>query len=254
MSKLRFDDRVVVITGAGNGVGRAHALDFAERGAKVIVNDLGGSTSGEGADKSSADLVVEEIRASGGEATANYDSVVEGGRIIEAAMDTYGGIDVLVNNAGILRDTAFHKMTDENWDIIYDVHVRGAYVLTVKAWPIMRQKGYGRIIFTTSASGIYGNFGQTNYGAAKMGLYGFSQSLAIEGAKKGILVNTIAPIAGSRLVGDLMPREIRSVVGLIRFSPLVVKLCSESSRKTAVFMRSVSVVFQAALNDVKVLV
>lgn len=232
MSEMRFDDRVVVVTGAGNGVGRAHALLFAARGAKVIVNDLGGSTSGEGSDKSAADLVVDEIKAAGGEATANYDSVVDGGKIVQCAMDTYGGIDVLINNAGILRDMAFHKMTEESWDIIYDVHLKGIYATTHAAWPIMREKGFGRLIFTTSASGIYGNFGQTNYCAAKLGTLGFANALSIEGAKKNIMVNTIAPIAGSRLVGELMPDAIKKIVKPDLISPLVMKLCDENSTET----------------------
>lgn len=229
MAEVRFDDRVVVVTGAGNGVGRAHALAFAARGAKVVVNDLGGSTSGEGSDARAADLVVDEIKAAGGEATANYDSVTDGEAIIKTAIDAYGKIDVLVNNAGILRDAAFHKMTDENWDIIYDVHVRGAYSPTKAAWNLMRDQGYGRIIFTASASGIYGNFGQTNYGAAKMGLFGFAQSLSIEGRKKGICVNTIAPIAVSRLTENLMPESMTEMTRPELIAPLVLKLCHENS-------------------------
>lgn len=229
MSEVRFDNRVVVITGAGNGVGRAHALAFAERGAKVVVNDLGGSTSGEGADAQAADIVVAEIKAAGGEAIANYDSVTEGEQIIKTALDAYGKIDVLVNNAGILRDTAFHKMTDENWDIIYDVHVRGAYSPTKAAWNLMRDQQYGRIIFTASASGIYGNFGQTNYGAAKLGVYGFAQSLSIEGKKQNICVNTIAPIAVSRLTEDLMPQAMAEMIRPELVAPLVLKLCHENS-------------------------
>lgn len=232
MSEVRFDNKVVVVTGAGNGVGRAHALAFAERGAKVVVNDLGGSTSGEGADANAADLVVEEIRAAGGEATADYNSVTDGEKIIQTAVDAYGGIDVLVNNAGILRDQAFHKMEDKNWDIIYDVHVRGAYAPTKAAWNLMRDQEYGRIIFTTSASGIYGNFGQTNYGAAKMALVGFASSLAIEGKKKGITVNTIAPIAVSRLTENLMGSEaMKDLVRPELISPLVLKLCHEGNEE-----------------------
>ncbi len=233
MSEVRFDNRVVIVTGAGNGVGRAHALAFAERGAKVVVNDLGGSISGEGSDARAADVVVEEIRAAGGEATANYDSVTDGKKIIQTAIDAYGGIDVLVNNAGILRDAAFHKMEDKNWDVIYDVHVKGTYSPTRAAWDLMREQGYGRIIFTASASGIYGNFGQTNYGAAKMGLYGFAQSLAIEGKKKGIFVNTIAPIAISRLTENLMGgAAMKDLLRADLISPLVLKLCHDGSTET----------------------
>ncbi|MDO8864016.1 SDR family oxidoreductase [Haliea sp. E1-2-M8] len=226
---MRFDNRVVVVTGAGNGVGRAHALAFASRGAKVIVNDLGGSASGKGSDTSAADNVVAEITALGGEAIANHDSVTEGEKVIKSALEAYGRIDVLVNNAGILRDTAFHKMTDENWKIIYDVHVMGAYSPTRAAWNLMREQEYGRIIFTTSASGIYGNFGQTNYSAAKLGIYGFAQSLAIEGRKKNIFVNTIAPMAVSRLTQNLMSESMSEMIRPELVSPLVLKLCHESS-------------------------
>jgi 3-hydroxyacyl-CoA dehydrogenase/3a,7a,12a-trihydroxy-5b-cholest-24-enoyl-CoA hydratase len=229
MSEMRFDHRVVVVTGAGNGLGRAHALAFADRGARVVVNDLGGSGSGDGSGTNAADAVVSEIRARGGEATANYDSVADGEKIIGSALDVYGRIDVLVNNAGILRDAAFHKMTDEDWDLIYEVHVRGSYAPTKAAWNLMREQEYGRIIFTTSASGIYGNFGQTNYSAAKLGILGLAQSLAIEGRKKNICVNTIAPMAVSRLTEDLMNEAIAKKVRPEYVSPLVLKLCHESS-------------------------
>ncbi|MEE4249348.1 MAG: SDR family NAD(P)-dependent oxidoreductase, partial [Alcanivoracaceae bacterium] len=203
MSELRFDDRVVVVTGAGNGLGKSHALEFARRGARVIVNDLGGSAFGDGASKTAADQVVEEIAAAGGEAVANHDSVTYGDRIIECALDNFGRIDVVINNAGILRDKSFHNMTEEDWDLVYNVHVKGAFKISHAAWPHLREQEYGRLIFTASAAGIYGNFGQANYSMAKLGLHGLAQTLAIEGAKKNIVVNTIAPIAGSRLTATI---------------------------------------------------
>ncbi len=159
---IRFEDKVVIVTGAGGGLGRAHALLFARHGAKVVVNDLGGSTQGDGANSSAADRVVEEIRQAGGTAVANHDSVTDGDRIVQQALDSFGRIDVVVNNAGILRDKAFHKMEDADWDLVYRVHVEGAYKATRAAWPHMREQNYGRVIFTASTSGIYGNFGQSN--------------------------------------------------------------------------------------------
>ena len=171
---VRFDDRVVIVTGAGNGLGRSHAHLFASRGAKVVVNDLGGDHTGGGQGTKAADTVVKEIQEAGGEAVANYDSVTDGAKIVQTALDTWGRIDVVVNNAGILRDVSFHKMTKQDWDLVYDVHVRGAFEVTHAAWPHMREQGYGRVIMTASAAGIYGNFGQANYAMAKLGLVGFA--------------------------------------------------------------------------------
>lgn len=229
MSELRFDDKVVIVTGAGNGLGKSHALAFAKRGAKVIVNDLGGSAFGEGEDKAAADLVVEEIQAAGGEAAASYDSVTDGDKIVQCALDNFGRVDIVINNAGILRDTSFHKMTDGDWDLVYDVHVKGAYKVTHAAWPHMREQEYGRIVFTASAAGIYGNFGQVNYSMAKMAQFGMAGSLAIEGAKKNIKVNTIAPIAGSRLTETIMPPQIVEQLKPEFVTPLVLKLCHADS-------------------------
>lgn len=233
MSNVRFDDRVVIITGAGNGLGKSHALEFAKRGAKVVVNDLGGSAFGEGASKNAADIVVDEIVAAGGEAVANYDSVTDGDKIVQTAIDNFGRIDIVVNNAGILRDKSFTKMTDADWDLVYKVHVEGAYKVTHAAWPHMKESGYGRIIFTASAAGIYGNFGQANYSAAKLGLYSLGQTLAIEGKKGNILVNTIAPIAGSRLTETILPPPMVEQLKSEYVTPLVVKLCDENSTETA---------------------
>lgn len=205
---LRFDDQVVIVTGAGGGLGRAHALLFAKHGARVVVNDLGGSTHGEGASASAADKVVAEIRAAGGTAVANHDSVTDGGRIVENALDAFGRVDVVVNNAGILRDKTFHKMEDADWDLVYQVHVEGAYKVTRAAWPHLREQAYGRVVFTSSTSGIYGNFGQSNYGMAKLGLYGLTRTLALEGRKNNILVNAIAPTGGTRMTEGLIPPQV----------------------------------------------
>gem|GEM_PF-3036354 len=189
---LRFEDKVVIVTGAGGGLGRAHALLFARHGARVIVNDLGGSAHGEGANASAADRVVAEIHACGGQAVANHDSVTDGDKIVQNALDAFGRVDVVVNNAGILRDKSFAKMEDADWDLVYRVHIEGAYKVTHAAWPHLREQNYGRVIFTSSTSGIYGNFGQSNYGMAKLGLYGLTRTLALEGRKNNILVNAIA--------------------------------------------------------------
>ena len=226
---LRFDDRVVIVTGAGNGLGRSHALEFARRGAKVVVNDLDGGIAGEGASKSVAQTVVDEIKAAGGEAVANTDSVEHGDKIVQTAMDTYGRIDVVVNNAGILRDASFAKMTDEAWDIIYRVHLYGSYKVSRAAWPHMRAANFGRIVMTTSVAGVYGNFGQANYAAAKLGIFGLAQTLAIEGAAKNILCNTVAPTAGSRLTATVLPEEVLKVLKPEYVTPAVVLLSHESS-------------------------
>ena len=226
--ELRFDDKVVIVTGAGNGLGKAHALLFGARGAKVVVNDLGGSMHGGGKSSKSADEVVAAIKEAGGEAVANYDSVEDGDKIVQTALDTYGRIDVVVNNAGILRDISFHKMSVEDWDLIYRVHVNGSFRVTHAAWNHMRDQGYGRIVMTASAAGIYGNFGQANYAMAKLGLVGFSNTLAIEGARKGIHVNTVAPLAGSRLTETVLPPELIDALKPEYVSSLVAWLCHES--------------------------
>lgn len=229
---LRFDGKVALITGAGNGLGRSHALLLGARGAKVVINDLGGGAKGGGKSSEAADKVVAEIKAAGGEAVANYDSVEDGAKIVQCAMDSFGGIDIVVNNAGILRDTSFQKMTEDDWDLVYRVHVLGAYRVTTAAWNHMRDKGYGRIVFTASAAGIYGNFGQANYAMAKLGLVGLSNTLAIEGKKKNVLVNTIAPIAGSRLTETILPKELIDALKPEYVSPLVAYLCHESNEDT----------------------
>jgi NAD(P)-dependent dehydrogenase (short-subunit alcohol dehydrogenase family) len=231
-NEIRFDGRVVVVTGAGAGLGRSHALGFAGRGARVVVNDLGGGGRGEGRSSEAADRVVAEILQAGGEAVANYDSVEDGASIIRTAVETFGRVDVVINNAGILRDASFAKMTPEDWDLIYKVHLYGAYSVTQAAWPIMSGQGFGRIVNTASAAGIYGNFGQANYACAKQGLIGLSNTLAIEGARKGINVNVIAPVAGSRLTETILPKAATEALKPGLVTPLVMCLCAESSEET----------------------
>ena len=230
---IRFDDQVVIVTGAGGGLGRAHALLFAKHGAKVVVNDLGGSAHGEGANASAADQVVAEIRAAGGIAVANHDSVTDGDKIVQNALDAFGRVDVLVNNAGILRDKTFHKMDDADWDLVYKVHVEGAYKVTRAAWPHLREQNFGRVIFTASTSGIYGNFGQSNYGMAKLGLYGLTRTLALEGRKNNILVNAIAPTGATRMTEGLIPPQVFEQLKPELISPLVVYLGSAGCEETS---------------------
>ena len=228
---IRFDGRVAVITGAGAGLGRVYALELAKRGAKVVVNDLGSARDGSGHGSSTpADLVVREIQALGGEAVANYDNVTtpEGGRaIIQTALDAFGTVDILINNAGILRDKSILKMEPENWQAVMDVHLNGAYHVSRPAFEVMKEKGYGRIMMTTSAAGLYGNFGQTNYASAKMGLVGLMNTLKLEGEKYNIRVNTIAPLAASRLTEDVTPPELLQKMKPEFVAPLVLYLCSE---------------------------
>ncbi len=233
MSKeLRFDGKVAIVTGAGNGLGRSHALLLASRGAKVVVNDLGGSHTGDGKSSSAADKVVAEIKEKGGEAVASYDSVEDGDKIVKTAIDAWGRIDIVVNNAGILRDVSFRKMTQQDWDLVYKVHVLGAMRVTHAAWPYMLDQGYGRVINTASAAGIYGNFGQANYAMAKLGIHGFTQTLALEGRKKNVLVNTIAPIAGSRMTETVLPKELLEALKPEYVSALVAKLVHEDTEDT----------------------
>ena len=229
---LRFDGRVAIITGAGNGLGRSHALLLASRGARVVVNDLGGSAHGAGKSSAAADAVVADIKKAGGEAVANYDSVEDGAKIVQCALDTWKRIDIVVNNAGILRDTSFQKMSQDDWDLIYRVHVLGGFRVTHAAWNHMRDASYGRILFTGSAAGIYGNFGQANYAMAKLGLVGLSNTLAIEGKKKNVLVNTIAPIAGSRLTETVLPKDLIDALKPEVVSPLVAYLAHESCEES----------------------
>ena len=232
--EIDFQGRVAIVTGAGGGLGRAYALELGRRGAKVVVNDFGGARDGSGAGAAGpADLVVADIKAMGGEAVANYDNVAtpEGGqKIVKTALDAFGKVDILINNAGILRDKGILKMEPENWRAVLAVHLNGAYNVTRPAFEAMRQNGYGRIIMTTSAAGLYGNFGQTNYSAAKLGLVGFMNTLKLEGAKYNIKVNTIAPIAASRLTEDMMPPEMLEKMNPAYVAGIVLYLCSEDCK------------------------
>ncbi len=229
--QIRFDGRVAIVTGAGGGLGRAYALELARRGAKVVVNDLGGARDGAGEGSATpAEAVVAEIAAAGGEAVASFDNVArpEGGAaIVQTALAAFGTVDIVINNAGILRDKSFAKMTPENWQAVLDVHLSGAYHVTRPAFEVMKAKGYGRIVMTTSAAGLYGNFGQTNYSAAKLGLVGLMNTLKLEGAKYGIQVNTIAPLAASRLTADVMPPDLFGKMKPEFVVPLTLFLCAE---------------------------
>jgi NAD(P)-dependent dehydrogenase (short-subunit alcohol dehydrogenase family) len=227
--------RVVVITGAGGGLGRQHARLFAQEGARVVVNDLGGERDGSGSGSAMADAVVDEITKAGGEAVANYDNVatVDGGRrVVETALDTFGQIDIVVNNAGILRDKSFHKMTIEQWDAVLQVHLYGAFHVTRAAWPHMRAQRFGRVIVTTSTSGLFGNFGQANYSAAKMGMVGLINTLAVEGVRYNVTANAIAPLANTRMTADVIPDDERLQLDPAYASPLVVCLASEECDET----------------------
>ncbi len=230
MSEIRFDGRVAVITGAGGGLGKTYALELAKRGAQVVVNDLGGSADGSGKSTSMADQTVDEIKKAGGQAVSNYSSVAtpEGGEaIVKTALDAFGRVDVVINNAGILRDKSFVKLEAPDLEIVLDVHLKGAFFVSQPAFRVMKDQGYGRFLFTASAAGIFGNFGQTNYGAAKMGLVGLSNVLAVEGAKNNIKSNVIAPIAKTRLTENLLG-PMASNLEPTTVTPLACYLVSEA--------------------------
>ena len=230
--RLRFDNRVVVITGAGNGLGYAYAREFSRRGAAVVVNDIGRKQSADCSQRWRADTVAKELNDSGGTAIASTESVIHGEKVIEAALDHFGRVDVVINNAGMLRDTSFHKMSDADWREIQSVHVDGSYAVTRAAWPHMRAANFGRVLFTTSAAGIYGNFGQANYAAAKAGLIGLGRSLAIEGKRRGINVNMLAPIAASQLTATVMPAPMLDRLDASLVTPLVVCLAHDGCDET----------------------
>ncbi|KAK7415338.1 bifunctional hydroxyacyl-CoA dehydrogenase/enoyl-CoA hydratase fox2 [Neonectria punicea] len=230
--QLRYDGQVVVVTGAGGGLGRAYATFFGSRGASVVVNDLGGSFKGEGNSTKAADVVVNEIKAAGGKAVSNYDSVENGERIIDTAIKAFGRIDILINNAGILRDISFKNIKDEDWDLVIGVHVRGSYKCSRAAWPYFRKQKYGRVINTASAAGLFGSFGQTNYSAAKLALVGFTETLAKEGAKYNILCNVVAPIAASRMTETVMPPDVLKALQPEWVVPLVAVLVHKSNTET----------------------
>jgi len=228
---IRLDDRVAIVTGAGQGLGRTHALALAERGAKVVVNDLGGSRDGTGQSSEAAELVVAEIIANGGEAIANGANVADFEQVeamVQQTMDQWGRVDILINNAGILRDKSFLKMTPEDFRLVIDVHLMGSFNCSKAVWAIMREQEYGRILFTSSSSGIY-NFGQSNYGAAKMGVIGLMNVLHLEGAKYNIRVNALAPAAGTRMTEDIFPAELFGLFAPELVSPGIVFLSGEDA-------------------------
>ena len=229
---LDYTGKVVIVTGAGGGLGRCHALEFARRGAKVVVNDLGGAVDGSGGSSEAADKVVEEIKAAGGEAISNGSSVTDDAGVanmVAQTMDAYGRIDVLVNNAGVLRDKSFAKMEIADFDFVVDVHLFGTMKPTKAVWPIMKEQGYGRIMVTSSSSGLYGNFGQSNYGAAKLGVVGFINTLKLEGQKDNIHINALAPVAWTRMTSNLMPPEMEEALAPEQVTPAVVFMCSEQA-------------------------
>jgi NAD(P)-dependent dehydrogenase (short-subunit alcohol dehydrogenase family) len=232
MADIRFDGKVAIVTGAGGGLGRQHALELARRGARVVVNDLGASMDGSGGSSQAAQAVVEEIKAAGGEATANGSSVTDDAGValmVKDAMDAWGRIDILIANAGVLRDRSFSKMTIEDFEFVLDVHLMGTVKPTKAVWEIMRAQNYGRIVGTTSSTGLYGNFGQTNYGAAKLGIVGFMNTLKIEGQKNNIHVNIISPVAATRMTESLMPPDVLARLAPQYVTPGVVYLCSEEA-------------------------
>ncbi|HEX7944704.1 MAG TPA: SDR family oxidoreductase [Phenylobacterium sp.] len=232
MADIRFDGKVAIVTGAGGGLGRAHALELARRGAKVVVNDLGGSMDGSGAHSEASLKVVEEIKAAGGEAMANGSSVTDDAgvaKMVKDTMDQWGRIDILIANAGILRDKTFAKMEFGDFQVVVDVHLFGTVKPAKAVWEIMRQQNYGRIVVTTSSSGLYGNFGQSNYGAAKLGLIGFMNTLKLEGQKNNVHVNAIAPVAATRMTENLMPPEVLEQLKPEFVTPGVVFLCSDEA-------------------------
>jgi NAD(P)-dependent dehydrogenase (short-subunit alcohol dehydrogenase family) len=234
---IRFDQRVAIVTGAGNGLGREHALQLAARGAKVVVNDFGGAADGTGGSSEPAERVVEEIIAAGGEAMAHGANVANAEHVndmVEKAMAKWGRVDILVNNAGILRDRAFGKMTMEDWNAVMAVHVTGATLCTMAVWPHMKAANYGRIVMTSSSSGLYGNFGQSNYAAAKMAVVGLMNVLHIEGAKNDIRVNTLAPGAATRMTEELLPAAAAALMKVEQVTAGLIYLVSEDAPSRAI--------------------
>jgi NAD(P)-dependent dehydrogenase (short-subunit alcohol dehydrogenase family) len=237
MADIRFDGKVAIVTGAGNGLGRQHALELARRGAKVVVNDLGASLDGSGGSSEAAQAVVEEIKAAGGEAIANGSSVTDDAGValmVKHAMDAWGRIDILVANAGVLRDRSFSKMEIADFEFVLGVHLMGTVKPAKAVWEIMRAQNYGRIVVTTSSTGLYGNFGQANYGSAKLGVIGFMNSIKIEGQKNNVHINAICPVAGTRMTESLMTPELIKKLAPEYVSPGVAYLCSEEAPTGAI--------------------
>jgi NAD(P)-dependent dehydrogenase (short-subunit alcohol dehydrogenase family) len=249
---IRFDDQVVIVTGSGNGLGKSHALEFARRGARVVVNDLGGALDGSGGSSAAAEAVVEEIKGAGGEAIANGANVTDFAQVqamVGQALDKWGRVDVLVNNAGILRDKTFAKMELADFSLVVDVHLQGAVNCTKAVWDHMRDREYGRIVMTSSSSGIYGNFGQTNYGAAKMSLVGFMNSLVLEGQKYNIHVNSLAPIAATRMTENLMPGEVLKHLDPTAVTPAVIFLASQDAPTKQIVAAGAGVFAKVAIQE-----
>ena len=234
---IRFDNRVAIVTGAGGGLGRAYALELAKRGCKVVVNDLGGARDGSGSSIGAAQAVVDEIVAGGGEAMANGASVTDAAaveKMVAVVKERWGRIDILINNAGILRDKTFVKMSLEDFRLVVDVHLMGSVNCTKAVWETMREQAFGRILMTTSSTGLYGNFGQANYGAAKLGLVGLMKSLSLEGAKYNVRINTVAPVAATRMTEDLMPPEMLARMGPETVMPAALFLVSDDAPSNAI--------------------
>lgn len=247
---MNFQGRTALITGAGGGLGRAYALELGKRGANVIVNDLGGARDGSGGSLSAAETVAEEITKAGGSAMADGASVTDRAAVdamIARALSAFGSIDILVNNAGILRDKSFAKMSEPEWNSVIDVHLNGSAIVSSAVWNPMREAGYGRIVMTTSTSGIMGNFGQANYGAAKAGIWGLMNTLAIEGAGKGVHVNCISPTATTRMTDDIFPQEIQYALAPENVVPGVVYLCSEDAPNSTILLAGAGTYAKAAM-------
>ncbi|MCA6295766.1 MAG: SDR family NAD(P)-dependent oxidoreductase [Phenylobacterium sp.] len=252
MADIRFDGKVAIVTGAGGGLGRQHALELARRGAKVVVNDLGGSVDGSGGSSAAAEAVVAEIKAFGGEAIANGGSVTDDAGVanmVKQAMDAWGRIDILVANAGILRDKTFSKMEMSDFEAVMNVHVMGTVKPAKAVWEIMKAQNYGRIVVTTSSTGLYGNFGQSNYGAAKLALIGFMNTLKLEGQKNNIHVNAISPVAATRMTENLMPAEVLAKLKPEYVTPAVVYLVSEEAPTGVVMTAGAGAFAQARIYE-----
>lgn len=247
---MKFDGQVALVTGAGGGLGRAYALELARRGATVIVNDLGGARDGSGGSLSAAETVVAEIEAAGGQALADGTSVTDNAAVeamIDSALTRFGKIDIVINNAGILRDRSFAKMSGAEWNSVIDVHLNGSAHVTNAVWNPMREAGYGRIVMTTSTSGIMGNFGQANYGAAKAGIWGLMNTLAIEGGAKGVHVNCISPTATTRMTDDIFPPDIQAALDPQNVVPGVIYLCSEAAPNSTILLAGAGTYARAAM-------